>query len=200
MTEKITEYLEKSFDKKTNATIRAMAGCAIKTGKLSLTKDPVTKDITAHINNMGFPLKNCKSDSDNSVEFDILNSTRCREQIEAAIETALLDMQNADGAAFTKILKALEEAYIQPDGTLHLCIGFYENGDFKTNTVCGRNLPDNIEYNRLMRPGRYYYVDGEYMCGGMVIEEKLPERIAMHKNRIRKLGILPSSHDSAPYV
>ena len=182
MTEKITEYLEKSFDKKTNATIRAMAGCAIKTGKLSLTKDPVTKDITAHINNMGFPLKNCKSDSDNSIEFDILNSIRCREQ------------------ASTKILKALEEAYIQPDGTLHLCIGFYENGDFKTNTVCGRNLPDNIEYNRLMRPGRYYYVDGEYVCGGMVMEEKLTERIAMHKDRIRKLGILLSSHDSAPYV
>ena len=167
MTEKITEYLEKSFDKKTNATIRAMAGCAIKTGKLSLTKDPVTKDITAHINNMGFPLKNCKSDSDNSIEFDILNSIRCREQVEAAIETALLDMQNTDGAAFTKILKA---------------------------------LPDNIEYNRLMRPGRYYYVDGEYVCGGMVMEEKLTERIAMHKDRIRKLGILLSSHDSAPYV
>lgn len=73
------------------------------------------------------------------------------------------------------------------------------NGEFRTNTVKGRNLADNIEYNRHMRPGRFYYVDGEYVCGGMLKKEFMPERISLHKKTIKELGLKPRDFDTAPY-
>lgn len=91
----------------------------------------------------------------------------------------------------------LTDAYINPDNKLHLCVGFYENGEFKTNTIPGKKLADNIEYNRLFRPGRYYYVDGEYMCGG--ITDDLKAKIAEHKAVMKEWNLQPADHDTSPY-
>lgn len=83
---------------------------------------------------------------------------------------------------------------------LHLCVGFYLNGQFKTNTVCDENLKDNIEYNRVFRPGRFYFVDGEYVCGGLLKEPHQQKFIEQCKNRIKELNLQPDSRDSVPYV
>lgn len=85
-------------------------------------------------------------------------------------------------------------------GKLHLCVGFYPNGSFKCNTVCEENLQNNIEYNSVFRPGRFYFVDGEYVCGGMAAEPSKSEFIEVCKQRIRNLKLKPDMSDSAPYV
>lgn len=83
---------------------------------------------------------------------------------------------------------------------LHLCVGFYNNGSFKTNTVSDENLESNIGFNRDMRPGRFYFVDGKYVCGGMLKEPYQTEFIEKCKKRIKELNMQPASRDSAPYV
>lgn len=50
----------------------------------------------------------------------------------------------------------------------HIAIDFYPNGDYKINIVADADLKDNIEYNKKWRPGRFYFVDGEYVCGGLL--------------------------------
>lgn len=48
---------------------------------------------------------------------------------------------------------------------VHVCVGFYGNGDYIVNMVDDKDLADNIKYNSIFRPGRFYYVDGKYACG-----------------------------------
>lgn len=49
---------------------------------------------------------------------------------------------------------------------VHVCVGLYGNGDYVVNMVDDKDLEDNIRYNSVFRPGRFYYVDGKYACGG----------------------------------
>lgn len=51
---------------------------------------------------------------------------------------------------------------------VHVCVGLYGNGDYVVNMVDDKDLEDNIRYNSVFRPGRFYYVDGKYACGGNV--------------------------------
>lgn len=83
---------------------------------------------------------------------------------------------------------------------LHLCVGFYPNGQFKINTVCDENLQDNIEYNRKWRPGRFYFVDGEHVCGGLFREPYQTEFIEQCKQKMKELNMQPGPKDSLPYV
>lgn len=200
ITENITAHLEKTIGKKTGMPLQSLVSCAIKTGKITFIAGHGKNSTIAFAADMEFDVPGCgMEDMDPmSVRRKILEKPEYRRLVE--IQTAeSLSGRFIDEDAKSKIIDLVEKTYIKPDGTLHLCVGFYENGDFKTNTVAGRNLPDNIEYNRFMRPGRYYYIDGEYMCGGMVIREKLPERIARHKALIKEYGLQPGNHDSAPY-
>lgn len=82
---------------------------------------------------------------------------------------------------------------------LHLCIGFYLDGSFKVNTVADEDLKDNIEYNRVFRFGRFYFVDGEYTCGGVLKEPYQSEFIEQCKQRIEELNIQPDNVPSIPY-
>lgn len=82
---------------------------------------------------------------------------------------------------------------------LHLCVGFYNNGDFKCNTVKEENLKSNIEYNDAWRPGRFYFVDGQYACGGVLKEPYQTEYIEECIQRIKDLGLRPKPYDTAPY-
>lgn len=85
-------------------------------------------------------------------------------------------------------------------GKLHLCVGFYLNGTYKANTVRDEDLESNIAYNREYRPGRFYFVDGEYACGGMLVPEAQAKYIAECKARIAELGLKPLPYDTRPYV
>ena len=85
-------------------------------------------------------------------------------------------------------------------GDLHLCIGFYPNGQFKTNTVSDEHLENNIKYNKMFRPGRFYFVDGEYVCGGMFLQPKQDELIASFKQKIADLGLKPEMEESVEFV
>lgn len=201
ITEDITVHLKRQAEKRTETHLRALVSCAIKTGRIAFITGFEKNSTIAYACDIEFDVPGCGMENMDpmSVRRRILEKPEYRRLVEIQIAEALSG-KFVDEDAKAKIIKFINDAYIKPDNTLHLCIGFYENGDFKTNTVMSSNLPDNIEYNRFMRPGRYYYVDGEYVCGGMVIKEKLPERIATHKERIKNLGIRPDSHDSAPYV
>lgn len=79
---------------------------------------------------------------------------------------------------------------------LHLCVGFYPNGDFKCNTVSDENLKSNIRYNEMFRPGRFYFVDGEYVCGGVLKEPHQTEFIEKCKKRIIDMNLQPDSVES----
>lgn len=83
---------------------------------------------------------------------------------------------------------------------LHLCVGFYPNGDFKCNTVSTEHLQSNIEYNKSWRPGRFYFVDGEYVCGGVFKEPKQSELIERFRNKIKELDLKPDSVESEKFV
>lgn len=83
---------------------------------------------------------------------------------------------------------------------LHCCVGYYPNGDIVVNTVCDENLESDIEYNRTFRPGRFYFVDGKYVCGGVCIESLKNEIISKVEDYIKKKSIKAASADSAPYM
>lgn len=82
---------------------------------------------------------------------------------------------------------------------VHVCVGFYSNGDYVVNMVDDKDLADNIRYNSTFRPGRFYYVDGKYVCGGMLILEAKKERIAQHEAQIADMKLKPTFHAITPY-
>lgn len=83
---------------------------------------------------------------------------------------------------------------------IHICVGFYLNGDYKVNYVQDEDLENNIHHNSIFRPGRFYFVDGEYECGGMLPKEAQDEFIAQCKTRLQELNIPMQDCDSRPYV
>ena len=83
---------------------------------------------------------------------------------------------------------------------LHCCVGFYPNGEFVVITVTDGDLEGNIEYNRRMRPGRFYFVDGVYICGGCLHGEMKEKFIAECKQRIKDLGLKARTISSKPYL
>ena len=82
---------------------------------------------------------------------------------------------------------------------LHLCVGFYLNGDYVCNTVRDEDLQSNVEYNKTFRPGRFYFVDGKYACGGMLLPGPQAEHIAKCEARIAELSLKPEPRDTRPY-
>lgn len=83
---------------------------------------------------------------------------------------------------------------------LHLCVGFYGDGSFKTNTVKDSNLSSNIQYNAIYRPGRMYFVDGTYVCGGGLKEPFKTQKIQQLTEKLKEMNLQPKDNDTAPYV
>lgn len=50
----------------------------------------------------------------------------------------------------------------------HIVARFYLSGCLYLDVVADKDLTKEIEYNRTFRPGCFYFVDGEYVCGGML--------------------------------
>ena len=87
-----------------------------------------------------------------------------------------------------------------PDNKLHLCVGFYPDGSYVCNTVRDEDLKSNIEYNDMNRPGRIYFVDGEYACGGLMEQYTKDAFIEKCKERMKELGLKPAASDTHPYI
>lgn len=81
----------------------------------------------------------------------------------------------------------------------HIAVGFYLNETFKVNVVADGDLQNNIEYNKKWRPGRFYFVDGEYVCGGVLAEPHKSEFIQKCKNRLQNIHV-DKSKITKPYV
>jgi hypothetical protein len=77
---------------------------------------------------------------------------------------------------------------------LHVTVGVYPNGGFKTNAVDPEHLESHIEYNLAARPGRGFFVDGECLNNGYLD----PEQIIEWKQKIAALDLKPTTC-SAPY-
>lgn len=86
-----------------------------------------------------------------------------------------------------------------PKNKIHVCVGFYLNGDYVVNHVADEHLAANIEYNRTYRFGRFYFVDGEYACGGALIPKEQEKFIAKCKARLAELAIEPADRPSETY-
>lgn len=82
---------------------------------------------------------------------------------------------------------------------IHVCVGVYPNGDYVVNMVDQEDLESNIKYNATWRPGRYYYVDGKYVCGGVLNTEVEEARIKEHLAMIAGLNITPTRFPTRPY-
>ena len=82
---------------------------------------------------------------------------------------------------------------------LHVCIGFYLNDDFKINHVRDEDLASNVEYNERFRPGRFYFVDGKYACGGLLAPKAKAAFIAKCEAKIKEMNLPEPTHDSRPY-
>lgn len=181
-------------------TLKELIDCAMKTGTMDFRKNQKGTGTVAMVGQHEFHIVDCglESMTDTQVIVRILNEESFRERIAVKAEASLLDGLSQD-AEYDEIVEILEKAYIKPDDELHLCVGFYANGDFKANTVIGKNLADNIEYNLHMRPGRAYFVDGEWVCGGMLKEPYKTEFIELCKARMAELGLEPKPYNTAPY-
>lgn len=73
----------------------------------------------------------------------------------------------------------------------HVCVGFYPNGEFRSSTISDEKLQESIDFNKAWRPGRFYFVDGEYVCGGLLVEPKKSERIEKFKNMLKEMDLKP---------
>ncbi len=56
---------------------------------------------------------------------------------------------------------------------LHLTVGVYKNGDYKTNCVPDFELQQHIDYNTTMRFGRGLFVDGKCVHAGYLTKEEV---------------------------
>lgn len=110
---------------------------------------------------------------------------------------ALFRERNADGW-LDRLEQFLAEkaAADAPKKPVHTCVGVYPNMDYELNYVADEDLSLNIEYNRTMRPGRYYFVDGSYACGGI---DDGADTIARFADFVRGLGIPDGREPSRPY-
>lgn len=66
----------------------------------------------------------------------------------------------------------------------HITTRFYLNGVVHLDIVTDQDLAKNIEYNRTFRSGCFYFVDDEYICGGMLKQPFQDEFIANCKQRL----------------
>lgn len=79
--------------------------------------------------------------------------------------------------------------------SLHVTVGVYSNGQFKTNTVADEDLQNHIEYNKVMRFGRALFVDGECVYAGYLS----PERVEEWTEKLREMNLQPASYPTRPY-
>lgn len=57
----------------------------------------------------------------------------------------------------------------------HVTIGVYGNDTYKVNIVDPRDLEHHIQYNKDMRPGRGFFVDGVCVNKGYMSDKRVEE-------------------------
>lgn len=86
------------------------------------------------------------------------------------------------------------------ENRIHTCAGIYPDMSYQVNYVRDTDLAGNIEYNRTFRPGRYYFVDGRYACGGILKEPEKSAMVARLESYLASLAIPDRTTDSRPYL
>ena len=87
----------------------------------------------------------------------------------------------------------------RPEKSLHVCVGFYPNGHYVVNYVRHEDRNRNVAYNRTFRPGRAYFVDGEWACGGGGQDGQPTNFVKACSERIKALDVPEPVTDSRPY-
>lgn len=80
---------------------------------------------------------------------------------------------------------------------IHTTSGLYPNGDFKMNGVPSELLEKHIEYNRMYRPGRAFFVDGVCVHKGIGVSD---EQITNHERLLKSDSNYRITKDTRPYV
>ena len=83
---------------------------------------------------------------------------------------------------------------------VHVCVGIYADGTRVVNYVADADLAANIAYNKLMRPGRYYFVDGEYTCGGILHGKAKAEMISKLRRIVSSIPLATPTAPVYPYM
>ena len=78
----------------------------------------------------------------------------------------LIDKYKEEKEDIEKEIKRVE--YKKKSGKL--CLGIYPDLTYKWNIVKKEHLNENIEYNKVFRPGRAYYIEGERIINGITID------------------------------
>ena len=82
----------------------------------------------------------------------------------------------------------------------HITIGVYSNKEYVYNIVAEKDLSNHIEYNKKMRPGRIFYVDGKRVNSGFMKDLSEYDKLATAiYNRLLKEGVQYKS-PSIPYI
>ena len=72
---------------------------------------------------------------------------------------------------------------------MHATVRFYLNGDYVVDYVRDKDLQDYIEYNKVFRFGCFLFVDGEYVCGGVLLQPYQDEFIEKCKQRLQEINV-----------
>jgi len=67
----------------------------------------------------------------------------------------------------------------------HISVGVYASGNHVVNIVRDEHIIDHIEYNKLMRPGRALFVNGECLNTGYLNSEEVKK----WKDKIKGINI-----------
>lgn len=83
--------------------------------------------------------------------------------------------------------------------TLHAAVGFYLNGDYQIEYIGDEDLESYIAYNSKYRFGRFHFIDGEYVCGGVLEQPYQDAFITKCKQRLAKMNLTTIKPDSFLY-
>ena len=83
---------------------------------------------------------------------------------------------------------------------IHTCVGVYLNETYIVNHVADEDLKDNIEYNEFWRPGRFYFIDGKHICGGLLKQPYQNEFVKKWEQKIKEMNIPTPKRPSIEYV
>lgn len=59
--------------------------------------------------------------------------------------------------------------------TNHVTVGVYTDDSYKHNIVAPEHLEGHIYYNKVLRPGRAFFVDGKCVNAGYLSDDKIAE-------------------------
>lgn len=72
---------------------------------------------------------------------------------------------------------------------MHVLVSFCLNDTYSIEYIPNDKLQDAISYNDAFRPGKFHFVDGKYVCGGMLKQPYQQEFIDKCATRLKTMNI-----------